>query len=97
MNKNDLVRAVAAASGLSTADAARVVDSLTAVIAEALKSGKDVRLAGFGTFSITERPAREGRNPRTGEMLRLPEARRPRFKAGSRLRAALDGDPTSDP
>ena len=89
MNKNDLVVAVATASGLSKADAGKVVDSLFQVIAEALTEGEDVRLVGFGTFSVSERAASEGRNPRTGETIQIAASRLPKFKAGKGLRDAV--------
>ena len=70
MNKNDLVSAVADAAGLTKADAGRAVDGVFESITSALKSGGDVRIVGFGTFSVAQRAATTGRNPRTGETIR---------------------------
>jgi len=71
VNKNDLVAAVATAAGLSKVDAAAAVDGVFSSITDALASGGDVRLVGFGTFSVAQRAASEGRNPRTGEKSRF--------------------------
>ena len=90
MNKNDLVAAVAEDSGLSKADAGRAVDSVFQSIASALKSGTDVRLVGFGTFSVVNRAASEGRNPRTGEKIQIPASRQPKFKAGKGLKQSVN-------
>ncbi len=90
MNKNDLVAAVAEDSGLSKADAGRAVDSVFQSIASALKSGTDVRLVGFGTFSVVNRAASEGRNPRTGEKIQIPASRQPKFKAGKALKQSIN-------
>ena len=90
MNKNDLVAAVANDAGLSKADAARAVDSVFDSITGALKSGGDVRLVGFGTFSITNRKASIGRNPRTGEQIQIPASKQPKFKAGKGLKDAVN-------
>ena len=90
MNKNDLVAAVANDAGLSKADAARAVDSVFDSITGALKTGGDVRLVGFGTFSITNRKASIGRNPRTGEQIQIPASKQPRFKAGKGLKDAVN-------
>ena len=90
MNKNDLVAAVANDAGLSKADAARAVDSVFDSITSALKTGGDVRLVGFGTFSITNRKASIGRNPRTGEQIQIPASKQPKFKAGKGLKDAVN-------
>lgn len=90
MNKNDLVAAVAAGSGLSKADAGRAVDSVFQNITSALKRGTDVRLVGFGTFSVVNRAASEGRNPRTGERIRIPASKQPKFKAGKGLKQSIN-------
>jgi DNA-binding protein HU-beta len=76
VNKNDLVNAVAANSGLTKADAAKAVDSVFDAIADALKGGDEVRLVGFGTFAVAERAASEGRNPRTGEKIAIAASNR---------------------
>ncbi|MDP6388692.1 MAG: HU family DNA-binding protein, partial [Alphaproteobacteria bacterium] len=82
MNKNDLVAAVAGGSGLSKADAARAVDAIFDSITGELTGGGEVRLVGFGTFSVANRAASRGRNPRTGEAIMIPASRQPKFKAG---------------
>jgi len=90
VNKNDLVAAVAEDSGLSKADAGRAVDSVFQSITTALKRGTDVRLVGFGTFSVVNRAASEGRNPRTGEKIMIPASRQPKFKAGKGLKQSIN-------
>ena len=90
MNKNDLVAAVSAGTGLSKSDSANAVDSMLDSIAGALKSGGEVRLVGFGTFSVAQRRASEGRNPRTGEKIQIPASKQPKFKAGKALKEAVN-------
>ncbi len=90
MNKNDLVAAVADGSGLSKADSGRAVDSVFQSITSALRRGTDVRLVGFGTFSVVNRAASEGRNPRTGERIHIPASRQPKFKAGKGLKQSVN-------
>ena len=90
MNKNDLVAAVAGNSGLSKADAAKAVDGMVDAITTSLKSGSEVRLVGFGTFSISRRSATTGRNPRTGETIQIKASNQPKFKAGKALKAAVN-------
>jgi len=90
VNKNDLVAAVATSTGLSKSDSANAVDSMLDSIAGALKSGKEVRLVGFGTFSVAHRRASEGRNPRTGERIQIPASKQPKFKAGKALKDAVN-------
>lgn len=90
MNKNDLIAAVADAAGLSKADAARAIDGVFDAITEALQSGQEVRLVGFGTFSVANRAATEGRNPRTGEKIKIPASKHPKFKAGKSLKDAVN-------
>jgi len=90
LNKNDLVASVADESGLSKSDSARAVDSVFDCITNALKSGTDVRLVGFGTFSITNRKASTGRNPRTGEPIQIPASKQPKFKAGKGLKDSVN-------
>ncbi|AVM73438.1 HU family DNA-binding protein [Magnetospirillum gryphiswaldense] len=89
MNKNDLVTAVAASAGLSKADAAKAVDGVFDAISGALAGGDDVRLVGFGTFAVSERAASEGRNPRTGETIKIPASKQPKFKAGKGLKDSV--------
>ena len=90
MNKNDLVASVANDSGLSKADSAKAVDSVFDSISKALSSGSDVRLVGFGTFSVAQRRASEGRNPRTGEKIQIPASKQPKFKAGKALKDSVN-------
>lgn len=90
MNKSDLVDAVAADSGLTKADAAKAVDALFDAVTGALKKGDEVRLVGFGTFAVSERAARTGKNPRTGEEIKIAAAKQPKFKPGKGLKDALN-------
>ena len=86
MNKMELVKAVADQTGLSKEDAKLAVDAVTDIISEELANGGKVQLVGFGTFDVTERDAREGRNPRTGESMTIPASRMPKFRAGKALK-----------
>lgn len=90
MNKNDLVTSVAAAADMSKADAAQAVDGVFKTITGALAGGDEVRLVGFGTFSVANRAASEGRNPRTGEKIQIPASKQPKFKAGKALKEAVN-------
>ena len=90
MNKNDLVASVSDSSGLTKADAGRAVDAVFDSIAGALKSGGDVRIVGFGTFSVAHRAATTGRNPRTGEAVQVEKKAVPFFKTGKKLREMLN-------
>jgi DNA-binding protein HU-beta len=91
MNKSDLADAVAEATDTSKADATKAVDCVFETISAALKSGDGVQLIGFGSFSVTDRAAREGRNPRTGETLQIAASKQPKFKAGKALKDAVNG------
>jgi len=90
MNKNDLVANVASSAGLSKADSAKAVDAVFESVTASLKGGNEVRLVGFGTFSVTARKASEGRNPRTGEKIQIPASNQPKFKAGKGLKDAVN-------
>ena len=90
MNKNDLISAVADASGLSRSDATKAVEGVFDSITGALKKGDDVRLVGFGTFSVAKRKASTGRNPRTGETMQIKASSQPKFKAGKGLKDAVN-------
>ena len=90
MNKNDLIAEVAGGAGLSKADATKAVDSVFGAISNSLARGSDVRLVGFGTFSVAKRAASQGRNPRTGETIRIAASKRPKFKAGKALKDAVN-------
>ena len=85
MNKNELVSAVAEQSKLSKADAQSAVDAVFSVIASELKKGGDVRLVGFGNFSVAKRAATTGRNPQTGAEVQIPARNVPKFTAGKGL------------
>ena len=90
MNKTDLIAAVASSIGISKSDGAHAVDTMLESIAGALKGGDEVRLPGFGTFSVAQRKASEGRNPRTGEPIQIPASKQPKFKAGKTLKQAMN-------
>ena len=90
MNKNDLVAEVLESAGLSKADATKAVDSVLDAITASLKKGDEVRLVGFGTFAVATRAASEGRNPRTGEKIKIPVSKRPKFSAGKALKDAVN-------
>ena len=90
MNKNDLIANVADDTGLSKAEATRAVDSVFDSITKSLTGGTEVRLVGFGTFSVVQRKASQGRNPRTGEKIQIPASIQPKFKAGKALKEAVN-------
>ena len=90
MNKSELSEGVATAADLSKADAARAVDGVIATVTEALKSGGQVTVVGFGTFLVRHRDARSGRNPRTGETIQIKASNVPAFKAGKALKDAVN-------
>ncbi|HRD73569.1 MAG: HU family DNA-binding protein [Lysobacteraceae bacterium] len=89
MNKQELIAAVAAQAELSKADAARAVDAFVSTISDALAAGDSVTLVGFGTFAVKARAARTGRNPQTGEEIKIKASKNPTFKAGKALKDAL--------
>ncbi|MCH7864413.1 MAG: HU family DNA-binding protein [Proteobacteria bacterium] len=90
MNKNDLVADVASRTGLSKSDSAKAVDGIVAAITASLSGGSEVRLVGFGTFSVSHRNATTGRNPRTGEQIKIAATNVPKFKSGKALKAAVN-------
>ncbi len=90
MNKNELVAAVADSADISKADAGKAVDSVFDAVSDALKGGDDVRIVGFGTFSVASRAASTGRNPRTGETIQIKASKQPKFKAGKGLKDAVN-------
>ena len=90
MNKNDLVSAVAGSTGMSKSDSAKAVEGVFDAISGALSSGGDVRIVGFGTFSVANRKATTGRNPRTGQAIQIPASKQPKFKAGKGLKDAVN-------
>ncbi|QGP80823.1 HU family DNA-binding protein [Sphingobium sp. CAP-1] len=90
MNKQDLISAVAESSGLSKNDATKAVEGVFDAISGALKKGDEVRLVGFGTFSVSQRKASTGRNPRTGETMTIKASAQPKFKAGKGLKDSVN-------
>lgn len=89
MNKAELIDAIATQGGLSKAQAGQALDATIGAISEALKAGETVTLVGFGTFSVKERAARSGRNPKTGETIAIAATKVPGFKAGKGLKDAV--------
>lgn len=90
MNKGEFVGEIADVSGLSKADAERAVEGMFKVVKKALKAGDSISLVGFGTFVVRTRAARTGRNPRTGEEIKISASKVPAFKAGKALKDALN-------
>ena len=89
MNKTEFVEKIAAASGLSKADSKKALEAVVATVKEALVAGDKVALVGFGTFAVSERPAREGINPQTKEKIKIAAKKVAKFKAGKELNDAL--------
>ena len=90
MNKSDLVSAIADESGLSKADAARALEATTSAISDALSSGGQVAITGFGSFLVRNRAARSGRNPQTGVTIQISASKVPAFKAGKLLKESVN-------
>jgi DNA-binding protein HU-beta len=90
MNKQELIGAVAESTGLARGDAIKAVEAVFDGITGALKGGDEVRLVGFGTFSVSKRKASTGRNPRTGEPMSIGASSQPKFKAGKGLKDAVN-------
>ncbi|MBC6439462.1 MAG: HU family DNA-binding protein [Rhodospirillales bacterium] len=90
MNKNDIVAIVADSADLSKSEAARAVDAVFDSISGSLAKGTEVRIVGFGTFSVAHRAASQGRNPRTGETINIPASKQPKFKAGKALKDSVN-------
>ena len=90
MNKTELIEAIAAGAGLSKADAKKALDATVAAVKDTLVKGDKIQLVGFGTFSVAERPAREGRNTSTGATITIPAKKVAKFKAGAELADALN-------
>ncbi len=89
MNKTELVEAVAQAADLPKAAVSKALDAMTVAVSKALKEGDSVVITGFGTFSVRERPARTGHNPKTGEPMEIAASKAPVFKAGKTLKDAI--------
>lgn len=90
MTKLEFIEAIAAKSGLTKADSARAVEAFQSVVTETLKKGDKVTLTGFGVFSVSKRAARNGRNPRTGEVVKIAASNSVKFKTGSKLKDAVN-------
>lgn len=90
MNKQDLISSVSDQAGISKSDASKAVEAVFDSITSTLKKGGEVRLVGFGTFSVTKRKASTGRNPRTGEAMTIKASTQPKFKAGKGLKDAVN-------
>ena len=90
MNKTELVVAMAEKTELSKKDAEKALKAFTDVVAEELAKGEKIQLVGFGTFEVVERPAREGRNPKTGESMKIAASKGPKFKAGKALKDVVN-------
>ncbi len=90
MNKKELVAEIAAKTDLTKKQAEAAVDALIATVTDELKKGEKVQLVGFGTFEVSERAARDGRNPRTGETIEIAAVKAPKFKAGKALKDAIN-------
>ena len=90
MNKTELVAAMAEQSNLSKKDAEAALKAFIDVVSEELKKGEKVQLVGFGTFEVSERAAREGRNPQTGETMEIKASKTPKFKAGKALKDMMN-------
>ncbi|MDD3413076.1 MAG: HU family DNA-binding protein [Lachnospiraceae bacterium] len=86
MNKTELVAAMAEQSGLSKKDAEKALKAFTDVVADQLKKEDKIQLVGFGTFEVSKRAAREGRNPQSGAVMKIPASKAPKFKAGKALK-----------
>ena len=91
MNKGELINKIAEGANLSKKDAGIALDAAINAVSDALAAGDSVQLIGFGTFAIKERAAREGRNPRTGEVVKIEAAKAPVFKAGKALKDKVNG------
>ncbi len=91
MNKNDLISKVAESANMTKGDAAEAVEAILNSISSELAGGGEVRLVGFGTFSVAHRAATQGRNPRTGETMMIAASNNPKFKAGKALKDAVNG------
>ena len=90
MNKDDLINKIASNLDMKKTEARAAVDSVITNIVDSLKSGKEVRLVGFGTFLVSKREARTGRNPRTGETIQIPAKKVPKVRAGKDLKTSMN-------
>ncbi|NDL66424.1 HU family DNA-binding protein [Anaerotalea alkaliphila] len=92
MNKAELVAAIAASAEISKKDAEKALKAFVDVVTDEMVKGEKVQLVGFGTFEISERPARTGRNPQTGAEMEIAASKAPKFKAGKALKDAVNGE-----
>lgn len=92
MNKTELVVAIAEKAELSKKDAEKALSAFTSVVTDTLVNGNKVQIVGFGTFEVTERGARKGRNPQTSEEILIPASKSPKFKAGKALKDTVSGN-----
>ena len=90
MNKSELVSKVADIAKFTKSDAAKAVDAFIEAVKKSLASGEEVRLVGFGTFLVVKREATDGRNPRTGDVIKIPASKQPKFRAGKELKEAVN-------
>ena len=90
MNRAELIVAMAEKAEISKKDAEKALKAFTEVVAEELKKGEKIQLVGFGTFEVSERAAREGRNPQTGASMKIAACKAPKFKAGKALKDAIN-------
>lgn len=90
MNKTELITAIAEKTELSKKDAEKAIKAFTDVVVEELKKGEKIQLVGFGTFEVSERAARTGRNPQTGAEMNIPASKSPKFKAGKAFKDVLN-------
>ncbi len=89
MNKSELIDAIAESAGLTKVQAGKALDAAVDAVTNALKQGDEVTLVGFGSFYVAEREERSGRNPRTGETIKIAAAKQPKFRAGKSLKDAV--------
>jgi len=90
MNKTELISAIAEKAELSKKDADKALKAFTDIVAEELKKGEKIQLVGFGTFEVSERAAREGRNPQTKQVMKIEASKAPKFKAGKALKDTVN-------
>ncbi len=90
MNKTELIAEIAQKTGLTKKDAEQAVKALVETVTEQLKKGNKVQMVGFGTFEVSKRAAREGRNPRTGDTMKIKASKAPKFKPGKALKDAIN-------
>ena len=90
MNKQELIAAIAEKAEMEKDDAKKALNAFIEVVGDELKKGEKIQIIGFGTFAVSERAAREGRNPQTGETMEIKASRNPKFKAGKALKDSLN-------